>query len=188
MPDVTVTLLSRFEDQMYGPEHPRVIRRWRITRGCFRAEIPECPCGLRKQTGVKCAPLPPYVPGEPCPPREVVKTYSVAKIECLCDYVAGRCTRATARDRDRRCHGWHQARLDRLVGLLDGKPRKHQLKSPGRTAYRPADLLPTAIDWPTRVSRVGQTPMVLCECEDCTRTAELLIKEKSNADSCAARV
>lgn len=181
MPEVRVTVLSTFEDEMFGPEHPRVIRRWRIECGSFLAVIPECPCGLRKLIGVSYAPVPHDAPDFNTRTREVVKVYSVAKVECLCDYVAGHCTRATARDRDRRCHGWHQARLDRLVGLLDGKPRKHPLKSPGRTTYRPADLLPTAIDWPTRVSRPGQTPMVLCECEDCTRTAELLIKEKSSA-------
>lgn len=170
---VTVVVTNTYQDEMYGPEHPRIIRRWLITsdKG-FRADIPECPCGLRKQIG----PIPKDAPDYLTVTREVEYVYSVPKVECLCYYPAGRCTRATAKDRDRRCHGWHQSKIDHLVALVDGKPRKHPLRSPGVTRYRGGELVPVLIAWPERRMPAQSMEVELCQCADCVRTAELLIK------------
>lgn len=175
---VKIEVISTFEDTFMG-NHQRTIRRWLITSDTgFRAEIPECPCGLRQQIGVKYKPVPHDAPDWNTRTREVEEVYSIPRIECLCAYDAGRCTRATADDRDRRCHGWHQKRIDELTKSFTKKPpRRKTITGP---KYSGKELIPVPINWPERRDPRTTAELDLCSCETCTQTAELFNPKKAS--------
>ena len=93
---VTVTVVKFWLD-FNGVNVPRAIRTWVIESGAFRAEIEECPCGLRGIVGRGFrAPL-----GK--------------RTNCLCND-------QTCRNNPERkgvCHGWHQARIDAMVAQIE---------------------------------------------------------------------
>ena len=125
-PIVTETIII---DEPFMMHHRKVVRHWVVALPgtSFRAEMTECPCGLRRQTGLKCAKLPNDAPRNALP--EIIDVYSSEVIECLCGYAGNRCTRASSLDRDLRCHGWHLRRVERMLKELRGQNRASRLPS-----------------------------------------------------------
>jgi hypothetical protein len=185
-PTPVVEVISVFEDQHYPP-HTRTIRRWRVTvpGTSFVAEIPECSCGLRKITGTRYVDVPFDAPDWATRPREVAEVFSVPMIECLCAYEYGRCTRATAKDRGIRCHGWHQARIDRLVDTLTGRVRPVTLASRQRQLAPVSDLpLMPISGWPDRrASPITAAQHQPCGCASCVETIERFPVRRGGAGS-----
>lgn len=105
-------------DQWMG-EHTRTIHRWTITiEGTnYRCVITECPCGLRRQLGVVYKRRPANEPRETWHREsEIERVTSVALTNCTCKSDAHRGSKPS--ERDRVCHGWHRARVDKLFAEI----------------------------------------------------------------------
>lgn len=112
----------RDEDWMGG--HVREIHEWTITiEGTrYRCVIRECPCGLRRQIGVVYKRVAPDAPKEIWnAPREVERVHSVLLTNCTCRSEAHRGPKPS--ERDRVCHGWHRARIDKVFSEI-ARPQK----------------------------------------------------------------
>lgn len=113
--NVAETVLSRDENWM--GEHVREIHEWTITiEGTnYRCVIRECPCGLRRQTGITYKRRPADEPKENwSKPSEIERVHSVLLTNCTCQSEAHRGPKPS--ERDRVCHGWHRARIDKAFG------------------------------------------------------------------------
>lgn len=105
-------------------EHTLVIREWTITiEGTnYRCVIRECPCGLRRQTGITYKRRPADEPRETWSREsEIESVHSVVLTNCTCASVAHRGPKPS--ERDRVCHGWHRARIDKVFGEI-ARPQK----------------------------------------------------------------
>jgi hypothetical protein len=105
-------------------DHTLVIREWTITiEGTgYRCVIRECPCGLRRQIGLKYAARPADEPWETWREQSKIEAvYSVLLTNCTCASVAHRGPKPS--ERDRVCHGWHRARIDKVFGEI-ARPQK----------------------------------------------------------------
>lgn len=76
---------------------PRAVRTWVIESGRFRAQIEECPCGLRGRVG------------------RGFRARLGKRTNCLCNDWA--CHNNP--ERKGVCHGWHQARIDAMVTEIE---------------------------------------------------------------------
>lgn len=108
-------------DEGWMGEHVREIHEWTITieGTSYRCVIRECPCGLRRQTGLKYAPRTPEMSNTEF--SAIERVYSVALTNCTCRSEAHRGVKPT--ERDRVCHGWHRARIDKTFGEI-ARPQK----------------------------------------------------------------
>jgi hypothetical protein len=110
-------------DEGWMGEHVREIHEWTITiEGTrYNCVIRECPCGLRRQTGVVYVPVPMDAPDWATRTREVERVYSVLLTNCTCKSEAHRGPKPS--ERDRVCHGWHRARVDKVFSEI-ARPQK----------------------------------------------------------------
>lgn len=110
-------------DEGWMGEHVREIHEWTITieGTSYRCVIRECPCGLRRQIGVVYAPVSMDAPDWATRTREVERVHSVLLTNCTCKSEAHRGVKPT--ERDRVCHGWHRARIDKVFGEI-ARPAK----------------------------------------------------------------
>lgn len=111
-------------DEGWMGEHVREIHEWTITiEGAnYRCVIRECPCGLRRQIGVVYKHVPMDAPEEIWKaPREAERVHSVALTNCCCRSEAHRGVKPA--ERDRVCHGWHRARVDKVFAEI-ARPQK----------------------------------------------------------------
>lgn len=109
-------------DEGWMGEHVREIHEWTITiEGTgYRCVIRECPCGLRRQIGLKYAPRTPEMSNAQLVSR-IERVYSVLLTNCACRSEAHRGVKPS--ERDRVCHGWHRARIDKVFGEI-ARPQK----------------------------------------------------------------
>lgn len=120
--DIAEAVWMRDEDFM--GEHVREIHEWTITieGTSYRCVIRECPCGLRRQTGLVYKRRPTDEPREDWNKQpEIERVYSVALTNCCCKSEAHRGVKPS--ERDRVCHGWHRARIDKVFGEI-ARPQK----------------------------------------------------------------
>lgn len=113
MTQAVVVTVTRFWLEIFG-NRVRVVRRWEITRGAYRAVVDECPCGLhgvigRRRTG--------------------------KRTNCLC-------RSETCRNNPERkgvCHGWHRARIDAMVAEIE-RPKAWKPAAVGVARVAPRDM------------------------------------------------
>lgn len=119
-------------DEDWMGEHVREIHEWTITieGTSYRCVIRECPCGLRRQTGVVYAPRTPDMPDMAY--SKIERVYSVLLTNCTCKSEAHRGPKPT--ERDRVCHGWHRARIDKVFGEIARPAKIRTDLRPYRTA------------------------------------------------------
>jgi hypothetical protein len=118
-------------DEGWMGEHAREIHEWTITiTGTrYHCVIRECSCGLRREIGVTYKRVAPDAPKEVWnAPREIEAVHSVALTNCTCKSEAHRGPKPS--ERDRVCHGWHRARIDKFFDHL----KKHGTAKPERSA------------------------------------------------------
>lgn len=110
-------------DEGWMGEHIREIHEWTITieGTSYRCVIRECPCGLRRQLGVIYKPVPMDAPDWHTRAREIESITSCSLTNCVCRSKAHRAPKAS--ERDRVCHGWHRARIDKVFGEI-ARPQK----------------------------------------------------------------
>jgi hypothetical protein len=124
IPQHVVVTVARFHIEIYG-NVVRVTRTWVIESGRFRAEIEECPCGLRGVVGR----------------RTIGK-----RTNCLCNNE----TCHNNPERKGVCHGWHGPRLAAMVAQIErpkpwktarvGVPKVAPRDMAGLNGYRWADI------------------------------------------------
>jgi hypothetical protein len=96
------------------------LHSWVVTTNTgYRATIAECPCGLWRELGAN---------------TQTGKTYGHAITNCTCRSEA--CRRKPV-SRSHVCHGWHQARVDKLVSDLAKQTGRHTVTPPPRASYAP---------------------------------------------------
>lgn len=116
--DVRIAEEILFSEPFMGGEHIKTVRRWTITitGTSYLCTITECPCGLRRQTGLKYKPRPADEPREDWSrPSEIEQVFSVPLTNCTCKSEAHRKSGRAARGQEV-CHGWHRARIDKVFG------------------------------------------------------------------------
>jgi hypothetical protein len=107
--------------------HVRTMHRWTITipgAPSYRCVIQECPCGLRDQIGTTYVRVDSTAEDFLTRKREIEDIRSVPRVECLC---TARTCRLGAKAHT--CHGWHQARIDKLVANIEKMPKKNRIST-----------------------------------------------------------
>jgi hypothetical protein len=119
--EVNIAEAVWMRDEGWMGEHVREIHEWTITitGTSYRCVIRECPCGLRRQTGLVHAPRTPDMPDSAY--SAIERVYSVLLTNCTCKSEAHRGPKPS--ERDRVCHGWHRARIDKVFGEI-ARPAK----------------------------------------------------------------
>lgn len=112
------------------------LRAWVVTTATgYRATINECPCGLWVKLGAN---------------RETGQIYGYPITNCLCRAEA---CHSKPVSKSHKCHGWHQARVDRFVETLAKTTRTHKATPLPRLTYAPSQMKRVA-DWDAEIARV----------------------------------
>ena len=100
------------------------IHSWVVTTNTgYRATIKECPCGLWVKLGAN---------------TETSETYGYMITNCTCRSDA---CRDKPVSKSHVCHGWHQARVDKLVSDLAKQTGRHTATLPPRANYALRDFV-----------------------------------------------
>jgi hypothetical protein len=113
--------------------HIRTVHRWTITvpGTSFLCVIQECPCGLRDQIGLSYERVDPTDPDWNRKSGKIVDVHSVARAECLC--TARSCKLGKSAHK---CHGWHRARVDKLISTITKAPKTSRISTSMRSYQR----------------------------------------------------
>ena len=97
---------------------------WLVTTNTgYRATIKECPCGLWVRLGAN---------------TETGQTYGYMIANCVCRSEA---CRDKPVSKSHKCHGWHAARVDKLVADLAKQTGRHTASLPPRGDYALRDFV-----------------------------------------------